>query len=418
MPAAAKRKVRPAKAPLSGRKAAASAMGASLEKRPEILSQAALNRALLARQWLLARVRKNIPEAIERLVGMQAQVPITPYFGLWSRLTNFKPERLSELIETKQCLRATSLRGTLHLMTADDALALRPTMQPVFERALYKASPYGRRLGGVAVEELSALGLQLLERAPCTLAQLREALQERYPGHDAQALAYAVHYTLPLVQLPPRGLWHTSGQPICTTLSHYLSRPLGPGMPLEELLLRYLRAFGPASVADAQTWSGLQKLGPVFEQLRPQLRCFRSERGTELFDLPDGECPHAETPAPARFLPEYDNALLGLADRSRFSRPGARTYTPAATNESFGTLLVDGLLSGVWKFGAKQGGPRKPKAATKTPSSVRIVLLARLSAAERRAVEEEAQGLLLLNRSRLRGGSEREPGEVCFVEQL
>jgi hypothetical protein len=349
----------------------------------DVLSARSLNRAWLARQLLLRRVSRPLESVIEHLVALQAQVPATPYYALWSRLSRFKPERLSALLVERQCVRGTSLRATLHLSTTRDFARLRPLLRPVFERALHTSSPYGRRLGSVQVERVIETGRALL-REPCTLSDLRRELATVFPGHDAEALAYAVHYSVAMVQLPPRGLWRESGRAVCADFEAATGSALAaPGEDVETLVLRYLGAYGPTSARDAQVWSGLTRFGEVFERLRPKLRTFRSEQGAELFDLPNGKRPSPEVPAPVRFLPEYDNALLGLADRSRFLDPQARAY-PAQGNESFGTLLIDGYLRGLWKL-----KPDKREAP-----QLRIHLLTSVTAAQRRELEEEGARLL------------------------
>ncbi|HEU4536341.1 MAG TPA: winged helix DNA-binding domain-containing protein, partial [Polyangiaceae bacterium] len=277
----------------------------------------ALNRALLERQMLLRRERRSASAAIEHLIGMQAQIPAAPYVGLWTRLEGFRPEQLSELIAGRRAVRIALQRSTIHLVTADDCVALRPVLQAVQARNLYTASPYGRQLEGVAIDELVAAGRALVEEKPRTHAELGRLLQQRWPRHEAIALAYGVRNLAPLVQVPPRGLWGKAGQALCTTAESWLGRPLASHAEPDGLMLRYLAAFGPASARDAQAWSGLTKLGDAFERLRPRLRTFADEQGRELFDLPDAPLPDPDTPAPPRFLPDYDNVALGHADRTR-----------------------------------------------------------------------------------------------------
>jgi hypothetical protein len=313
-----------------------------------VISTRALNRALLARQQFLARAAQTAEQMVEHLVGLQAQVPNNPYVALWSRLEGFDPMELSELIGDRRAVRLAVMRSTLHLLTARDCVTLRPAMQPALDRALYQSSPYGRGIAGVDVEELLALGRALLEERPRTIAELRTLLHPHWPGHDPSSLAYAVHYSLPLVQIPPRGLWEKSGRPTCTTAEVWLSQPLGPAISPEELVRRYLAAFGPATPRDLQTWSGLPTLSPVFEQLRPQLITFRDERGRELFDLPDAPRPGPDVPAPPRFLPEYDNVFLSHADRSRIVADERRQGW--YFNQAGYPVLIDGFIAGTWKL--------------------------------------------------------------------
>jgi hypothetical protein len=343
---------------------------------PEILSQRALNRALLERQHLLRRRKAPATDEIEHLVGMQAQIPNSPYVGLWTRLDGFKPELLADLISQRQAVRLGIMRNTLHLVTARDCIALRPLFSPVLERGL-RASHFGRNLVGMDTKPLIQQATRLMKEKPRTLAELGALLHERWPDRDATSLAYAIRHLVALVQVPPRGVWGKSAQATWTSAELWLGQPLARKPSIDNLIVRYLAAFGPATVADISTWSGLTELRSVVERLRPQLRTFRDERGRELFDLPDSPRPDPDTPAPPRFLPEFDNLLIGHHDRTRVI---AHAYRHVIV---IGTLLVDGFVQGTWVI------KRQGDAATLT-----IEPLRRLSKSERTAVIAEGERLL------------------------
>jgi hypothetical protein len=317
------------------------------------LTRRVLNRALLERQMLLARRKVSASEAIEWLVAMQAQVPKDPYLGLWTRLDGFRPDELSRLITDRQAVRIGLLRTTLHLVTARDCLVLWPVMQPVLERGLFSGSPFGRNLAGLDVDEVRTAGRALLEERPRTISELRRSLSQRWPDRDADSLAYAIRYLEPIVQIPPRGVWGAKGRATWTTAEAWLGRPLEADTSPDKVILRYLAAFGPATIADIRTWSGLTGLREVVERLRGHLRSFRDEAGRELLDVPGAPLPDPDVPAPPRFLPEYDNALLAHADRTRIIGDHPPVFTEGSVG--LGTILVDGFVNGTWKIAVERG---------------------------------------------------------------
>jgi hypothetical protein len=316
-----------------------------------VLGPRELNRATLERQMLLRRRKLSAVEAIEHLVGMQAQAPAPPYVGLWTRLEDFHPEELARLILERRAVRIALMRNTVHLVSARDCLAIRPLMQPVFDRTLYSTRANRAHLEGVDIEALVAAGRALLEERPRTAKELGEQLQEQWPERDPASLARAIRHLVPLVQVPPRGLWGKSGPAAHTTAEAWLGRPLDPAPSLEETISRYLGAFGPATVKDVQTWSGLTRLGEVIERLRPRLRTFRDERGKELFDVPNAPLPDPDTPAPPRFLPEFDNLILSHADRTRVIAEEYRKAIASKNGMVPASVLVDGFVRGTWKTG-------------------------------------------------------------------
>jgi hypothetical protein len=346
-----------------------------------LLGRRALNRALLERQLLLRRVRRPAAEVVEHLVGMQAQEPRDPYVGLWNRLEDFDPGELGGLVSDRQVVRSPLMRTTIHLVSARDCLTLAPLLHPVRERNFWTGSPFGRQVKGVDVDAVLAGGRALLDEQPRTNAQLRAFMAERWPGWDPTSLAYAVHHLVPVVQVPPRGVWGQKGLPTWATTEQWLGHLVEKAPSIDQVVLRYLAAFGPAGTMDVQAWSGLTRLREVTDRLRPRLRSFRSEAGRELFDLPDAPRPDPDTPAPVRFLPQYDNVALSHADRGHVSAGAAARWPTDDLHWS--PLLVDGFVNGAWRL-ARDG-----RAATLT-----VRPLVRLSGQQRSEVAEEGERLL------------------------
>ena len=354
------------------------------------LDDRALNRALMARQVLLARERRAPLELVRHLVGMQSQIPQNPYTALWSRVDGFDATRASALLAARETVRLSTLRGTIHLHDVDDALLLRAFCQGVHE-----ATPFGervvfrRQLAGIEPEQLWETGRALLEEAPRTPAALGRALAEQYPGYAPGDLSTAVRYKLSLVQVTPRGEWGRSQAPTLTTVESWLGRPQREpdAVAVEALTLRYLAAFGPASVQDMQSWCGVTRLGEVFERLRSRLAVFAdATTGRELFDLPDAPRPDPDTPAPPRFLPDYDNVLIGHENRARVLDEEGRLRLFANNNGYRPAVLVDGRVGGAWSL-------TRPKRKG-DPAVLDVELFGRHPAAVRAAVEAEAADLL------------------------
>ncbi|WP_151769682.1 winged helix DNA-binding domain-containing protein [Streptomyces abyssomicinicus] len=349
--------------------------------RPATLSRRALNRAFLARQLLLERAPLTAHAVVEHLAGLQAQAPQAPYVGLWSRTRDFAPEELSALLLDRSVVRVVVMRGTVHLVTAADCRRLRPTVQPCLDRAL--GSRVWAQLEGVDPAGLAAAGRAWLDGTPRSAAELARLLEERWPGLDRSLLGNALRVVLPMVQIPPRGVWGRSGQPVYATVEDWLSAPQAPAPDRESLVRRYLAAFGPASVADMGTWSGLTRLKDTVDALRGELLVFSDESGTELLDLPDAPRPDPDTPAPVRFLAEFDNAILSHADRSRIIGAESRRRIMTRNAVIPGTFLVDGFVRGTWRK-VKEG--RAVRLAVAPHSA--------LSAREREEVEREGAALL------------------------
>ncbi len=321
-----------------------------------VLDRRTLNRTLLDRQHLLERVAMPAESMIEHLVAIQAQNPGDPYVTLWNRIDGFDPASLSDLLEARRVVRVPLLRTTIHLVTSVDCLALRPVFQPVLERGFATGSPFGRRLADADIDAVVDRGRELLDDGSLTIAELRRELADRWPDLDSRALAYAVRYLEPIVQVPPRGLWRRSGQPRWTTVRRWLGRAVADEADPTAAILRYLAAFGPATVADIQAWCWLTRLRDPVERLRPRLRTYRDESGRELFDVPDGRIVEPDRPAPVRFLAQYDNVTLSHDDRDRVVSGDHRRRLRDRPNPWFGTVLVDGFVRAVWRVEPGRGG--------------------------------------------------------------
>ena len=314
----------------------------------DVLTIRALNRATLARQMLLAREKTTALKAVERLCGMQAQLARPPYIGLWTRVAGFEAADLTRLARTRKVVRGTLMRVTLHLVSTKDYRGLRPLLQPMlsaaFQRALRDRAP------GLDLEPVVAAARACLEERPCTFNDIRAVMARKWPRLDERSLGYAVRTHLPLVQVPGDTAWGWPGAAAFAVAESWIGKPMGKAWDERTLVLRYLEAFGPADHRDAEMWSGLGKLREAFEALRPRLRVFRDEKGRELFDLPKAPRPPGERPAPVRFLPDYDNLMLGHADRTRVI-PQAHRAKLATTNlRVVSTFLVDGFVAGAWRI--------------------------------------------------------------------
>ena len=348
-----------------------------------LLSQRALNRATLARQMLLERRKLPVAQAIEKLAGLQAQAPNPPYIGLWSRLEGFRREQLTEALKKRRVVRMSTMRATLHLMAARDALAWRPLLEPVHRRGLL--GNHTRALEGIDRAAVVRAGRVLLDEGPLTSSELGQALAARWTDREPASLAALIRNSLPLVHLPPAGSWNSHQSARLQPIGQWLGESAADvaAATQDELLLRYLAAFGPATLADAGAWSGLTGWQVAAERLRPQLREFTGAQGQVLFDLPRAPRPDPDTPAPPRLVAEWDNLLLSHADRSRVMSEAHRARVFTVNGIVRGTVLLDGFVAGVWKI------ERAKNAAT-----VVLEPFARWSGADRLGVQEEAMRLL------------------------
>ncbi|SDM45980.1 winged helix DNA-binding domain-containing protein [Allokutzneria albata] len=347
-----------------------------------VLDIRALNRATLARQLLLDRADMPVLDAVAHLGGLQAQEPQEPFVGLWSRLQAFDPGVLSDLLTGRQVVRTHLMRRTVHLLTSVDVLAWRSRHDAMLQQKVLGV--YRRELDGVDLEELAAAGRAVLaDGEPRSMGELAGAVEDRWPAAGKRALGeMLVAGLIPMVQTPPRGLWRTKGGVRNVPIADWLGREVDPLAqngtdPVGETLVRrYLAAFGPAATADLRAWSGLAGLPAAVAAVRDELVSFRDERGRELLDLPDAPRPDPDTPAPIRFLPAFDNAILGYDDRSRIIDQEHRNLSVAGAR----VLLVDGRVSATWTVEA---------------DTVVVAPLRRFSRTERAAVAEEGEQIAL-----------------------
>jgi hypothetical protein len=334
------------------------------------LTQPELNRAVLARQFLLERARTPLPRALERVGGIQAQYAPSMYVGLWSRLESFTRDDLTRALERRRVVQGTLMRVTIHLVSRADywpiASAVREARRALWLRT-HPGPPDARELAAAARALRSAL-------ASAPSGTLRRAEVEELLGKPG---AQGVGLWLDLVRVPPSGTWERRRADLYGDADTWIGRPR-PGAPdgVELLVRRHLGAFGPAAAGDIATWAGLpvRSIAPVLDRLA--LRRFRGPAGELLLDLPRAPLPHAETPAPVRFLPTYDATLLAHARRAGIlPEEHRRKIFHTKMPQSVGTFLVDGAVAGTWRLVDDRITPEP---------------FGRLDAATRREVREEA----------------------------
>lgn len=344
------------------------------------LSNRQLNRATLARQMLLQRSDRTPAEAVEFLLGLQSQQTHDPYIGLWTRLRDFTPEMLTQLIVDKTLLRATTMRGTLHLHTVEDMVGIRALVEP-FLKSVW-TSGFRKRFGDNDKAKVLKAAVKLIDKAPSTAGALGKALKEQFPTADPLSMTTLLQSHETLIQIPPTRIWGSGHAPILTRIEKWLPSVPKPTVTSENLVRRYLAAYGPASIADMQTWCRLTKLSTEFKAIESELVTFESEDGRVLYDLPDAPRPDADTPAPVRFLPLYDNVYLGYDNRRRILSEGTadrvnmfQDFKPA--------VLIDGEMNAGWVIDNKKG------------AAVLVIEIYR-KLSKRETTELEAEGLAFL----------------------
>ena len=350
---------------------------------PATLTLRDLNRATLARQHLLARTGAAVPDVVAQVGGLQAQLARPPFVGLWTRGAGFTRDALTAPVHARRLVRVTAMRGTLHVMTAADYLALRAPLATMLAAGASGVLK-DRTAGFDAAHVLDVARDILRARGPLPFDALRDALAARLPDADVRAMGYTVRMHLPLVQVPTDGApWGWDGKAPFALAEDWLGAPCATDGDPATLVRRYLAAFGPATPADAQAWSGVKGLRATFAAMRDALVTFRDERGRELFDLPDAPRPGADADAPVRFLPDFDNLVLGHDDRTRVVADAHRPRIVSRNLQVAATFLVDGMVAGTWTAAKARG-----------TATLTLQPFATLAPAARRALEGEGETLL------------------------
>jgi hypothetical protein len=311
-----------------------------------VLSLRDLNRTLLRRQHLLERTEMPALQMVEHLVGLQAQENLPPYLSLAARLEAFDPHELSDALERKDAVRFLTMRGTIHVLVPDDALSLRAWVQRALDQQS-SSNQMSRPARGVSVNELVAATRRLLEPGPLSVKEVGERLAEIFADVPAAALAHVARERVPMLQVPPRGLWKSSGGVVYQTVENYLGRPMAE-VDEHELVRRYLRAFGPATPADMTVWSRVTRLGPVFESMKDELIVVECEDGERRYDVPGAPYAEGDTPAPVRMLGAYDNVWLSHANRDHIVPVDVRPRWMGTNGGVGSTIFLDGFMAGLW----------------------------------------------------------------------
>ncbi|WP_327120009.1 winged helix DNA-binding domain-containing protein [Nocardia sp. NBC_01730] len=344
------------------------------------LSLRELNRTLLVRQKLVERVALTPFELVRHLVAVQGQEPNWPYVGLWTRLAQFRHDELAALLRDRKLVRSTMLRRTVHLADGADFRWLRPTVQPVVDAAL-KAPYYRDEIDGVDLDELGAAGRELLAGQRLSRSDLGKLLAERFPDRHTRRLAETVELLVPMAHGPETGAWgRWRNRSVTVGLAEeWLAAPMAAEPRPETLVLRYLAAFGPATVADMQAWAGITRLAEVVDEMRTRLRVFTDDQHRVLFDLPDAPLAEPDLPVPVRFLPAFDNVLLGHKDRRRIISEEDRRRVAEEASAGVPMYLVDGFVHGCWSI---------------EDATLRVIPWHPLSACDEAALRAEAEDLL------------------------
>ena len=344
------------------------------------LSERELNRALLARQLLLERGKGSLPKILERIGGIQAQYAPAMYVGVWSRMEGFERAQLTRALERRSVVQGTLLRSTIHLVTPRDwwrfSAAIREPRRASWLRP-HKGVVSARELGG-AVRRVR----ERLAEGPVPRAELQELIGKGAAGVNG------INVFIDLVRAPPSGTWERRRADLFAAAEDWLGE--APVTSVDEaraeLVRSYLRGFGPGAPKEIASWSGLPLAGVNAALAGLELRRFRDPAGGDLVDLPRQPLPDPETPAPARFLPVWDATLLVHARRTQILPEKYRSRVfKVKTPHSFSTFLLDGQVAGTWRF---------------EKDRVELTPFRKLTRAERRELEDEAERLANLHAQR------------------
>ena len=316
-----------------------------------VLTRRELNRALLARQLLLERKALSATKAVERLGGLQAQSTTSPYLSLWTRLEGFERDQLVRALEGRRLVKAIIQRGTLHIVTPSDFWAF-STARRELGGILWPPS-YAARLPTARLAELAASVAAELEGVEMTFKEVRALLEpHEQPGLSPTFIWRRIQGQASIVHVPPSGIWGYGGHGVYTAAEGTVAgRPPPPEQAFDQLVRSYLAAYGPATKQDIGQWAGIPRIAPIAASLQRQsLRTFRDEQGRILYDLPRAPLPAADTTAPVRLVPRFDDLVLSHADRSRIlgDVPPSRIVTNNGLVHA--TILVDGFVAGTWQL--------------------------------------------------------------------
>ena len=340
------------------------------------------NRTLLSRQHLLERVDEDAIEVLDRCVGLQSQDPRAAFFGLWSRIEGFDAAELDDLLTEREVVRIALLRSTVFLIDAEDARWIRPLAEPILRREIAEA--HVPRLVDADPSRVIADAAELLAGRELSGADLGKQLALRHPAENPSTLTGIARCGLPLVQVPPRGLWRGRGAPTYRLFDEWV----GPGEPAVEgedaradLIRLYLRGFGPATVKAIQAWAGMTGLKSLVEKMESDWELVRltGPHGEILYDLDGLGLADADAPAPARLVAPFDHVIAVSADRARVADPELFRQTVTPNGRSPGFVFADGFLAGTWHLAGDDG--------------IRIEMLREVTKAEKREIDAEVERL-------------------------